>query len=718
MSSATEPLTFYVAPDGDDAWSGRLPQPDTRHTDGPFATLEQARDHLRTLRAAGALHGPVTVQVREGTYYLDQPFVLTQSDSGTPDSPVSYIACPGEKPVLSGGRVITGWRPYRGEILQAELPGSRGGKWAFRQLFYGGKRMTRARWPKPDPVNPLYGGWAMTAGAATEGSTTAFHYSPGTFAHHWARPTEVEVVYFSGSGQWHNRVPIRSINEERRAITLAHAGLQFDVPGWYQVIPFTRDNRFYVENGLEDLTRPGEWCFDSEEGLLYFWPPREDAGHSSGDSPISVVIPRLDCLIDLRGAAWVTIAGLTFTHTLDGDNHHHEGVEGAGAMYPRHGWRYSSDALHLKDAQHCHIEGNLFDAVGGNAIYLEGYNARNVITHNEVAAAGANGICLLGSRLRHPLFNHITDNNLHHCGAINKYTAGVFCGMSDGNIISHNRFEHLPHHAINLSNNPFGRNFVEYNEIRWADEEIADSAALNCWMEEPPDRDTQRCGHVIRFNLIADTRGCEVFEGHIQPGGQYYPTSGIYLDNYTSNCFVYGNVIVRCSSIGIVVHAGKNNVIENNLLVDCPVGICLQDYVSTMDFWKLMAGFMTGNHLLRNILYQPDGTGYLIRLYNWTDRTIAQSEGNVFWQRSEASYRLQDLDAGHPFDYATWQRRGYDRDSLIVDPLFTDAAHDDYRLRPDSPALALGFQPIDLHSIGIRPSQAGDTAHNPMQQAR
>ena len=49
---------------------------------------------------------------------------------------------------------------------------------------------------------------------------------------------------------------------------------------------------------------------------------------------------------------------------------------------------------------------------------------------------------------------------------------------SDGNFVRHNRIEHMPHHAINLSENPNGRNIVEYNEIRYSEEEIADSAAI------------------------------------------------------------------------------------------------------------------------------------------------------------------------------------------------------------------------------------------------
>lgn len=693
-------FTCYVATDGDDSWSGALPAPNAARTDGPFATLLRARAAVRAQRATPEGAGdPATVLVRGGKYYLRETLVLGPQDSGAREAPVVWRAYPGETPVLSGGYVVSGWRPWRGAILCAELPGSKGGKWPTRQLFYRGQRQTRARWPKADPTNPLYGGWALIEGPADD-PLTSFRYKPGAFRRHWAKPTEVEVRYWANVGGWGSVVPIKDIDEATRTIHLQHGGWQFDVPGWYMPVTFTPDNRYYIENALEELDRPGEWCSDSEEGRLYFWPP-------DGALAGKVVVPRLDCLIDLRGAAWVTLSGLTLTETTDGDNQHHEGVEGAGAMYPRPGWRFCGDAIHLKDAEHCVIEECHLDQVGGNGIYLEGHTYRNALRRNDLDRCGANGIALLGSRLKHPLINEVCDNHIHDCGVLNKYTAGVFSGMSDGNHIHHNRIERLPHHAINLSNSPNGRNIVEYNEIRWVDQEVADSTAINCWMEEPPVRDAQRCGHIIRYNLIADVYGCQVFEGVVGRKG-WFPTSGIYLDNYTSNCVVVGNILIRCGHAGILVHAGKNNLIEHNTIVDCLASIRLQDYCSSLDFWKPMAGFMTCNHILHNISYQRNTPANLFSLYIWTERAVARSDENVFWQVGAGDYALEHVgpvpdEAGRVTTLAAWRALDYEQHSLIADPRFVDPQRDDYRLRPDSPALALGFHETDVSKIGIRP---------------
>jgi parallel beta-helix repeat protein len=696
---------FYVSPAGDDRWSGTLPEPNREATDGPFATLVRARDAVRQFKAATGLQAPVTVLVRGGKYFMRETLILNADDSGTTDCPITYRAYPGEKAVLSGGRRVTGWRPFKGAILQARLP-EKPERWHSRQLFYNSKRQPRARWPKPDPVNSLYGGWALHEGGDEANPFRAFRYPDGFLPRRWAKPATAEVCLFGANGWFNEIIPVASVDRRRRVITLQRRIKDFDRSPWH--LPLTLEpNRFCIENVLEELSQPGEWCLDSEKGVVYFWPP--DDRLEDGE----VVVPELDCLISLRDASWVNISGFTFTETTDGDNYFRDGGEGVGAMFNTIGLRYCGEAVHLRDAEHCRIEGNRFDAVGGNAVYLESHNARNAIARNEIAHAGANGICLIGAPLRHPIFNHIEDNHIHHCGVYNKYTAGVFCGTSDGNIIGHNRIEHLPHHGINLSENPNGRNVVEYNEILHTCEELADNAAINCWMELPP-REAQRCGHIIRYNLIADTPGCEVVGGVVGPS-KNFPTSGIYLDNYASNCFVYGNIIVRAAAAAVLVHGGKNNVIENNIFVDCRANVRLQDVVCTLPYWHNMAGFMTGNHITRNIGYQG-AAGLLFHLDAWTDRVVARCDENV-WFQTTGEYRIEhtcslvnrvrvsagDLDQADRVEtLEIWQRLGYDTHSVFEDPLFVDAARDDFGLRPDSPPLKLGCQPIPARDIGIR----------------
>lgn len=727
--------TFFVATNGNDAWTGKIEEPNVLRTDGPFATLTRARDAIRQLKSQQSITGPIKVMVRSGKYYLDRTLKLGPEDSGSRKFPITYRAYGEEKVVLSGGQKVTSWRPYRGSIVQSELPGTKGCEWKFRQLFLNGKRQIRARYPKFEPSDPLYGGWLFTTGPAEPGSQNSFTYKPGTFNHRWAKPTQGEVVVFPGAG-WNDTIAaIKAIDETKHIIALARDIRNQDRPPWFAPFPLLAGSRFRVENLLEELEQPGEWCLDSEAGIIYFWPPS-----GSITSADEIVVPALETLISARGTSWIVISGFIFTETTGGEDMHRDGLDGYGAQFLNQGYRYCGEAVHLRETEHCTIENNLFYAVGGNAIYLERFNSRNVIRRNEISHAGANGVCLLGNYVRVnaasgslsegkrqllPMFNEVLDNYIHHCGMLNKYVAGVFLGVSDGNLIAHNRIEYLPHHAINLGLNGFGRNVVEYNEIRQVCLELADTGAINSWMDN--EASEIRVGHVIRFNLIVDVPGCMTdHTGRIvTPDGNAH---GIYLDNNSSNNFVYGNIIVRPSATGIVIHGGQNNFLENNIIVDAgtrgPSGGARQ-----VAYWPASApSFLTGNRFCRNIVYHgkcdvplvlfdfqldPPWIGKEDKAVVLEDQIVAESSRNIFFRTDGGEFlvgrlAMEATPGTREISLSEWQYLGYDTDSEISSPMFLDPSKDDYRLRPDSPALRLGFVPIDMAQIGPRNADRGD----------
>ncbi|MCP5522029.1 MAG: hypothetical protein H7A46_10835 [Verrucomicrobiales bacterium] len=53
-----------------------------------------------------------------------------------------------------------------------------------------------------------------------------------------------------------------------------------------------------------------------------------------------------------------------------------------------------------------------------------------------------------------------------------------------------------------------------------------------------------------------------------------------------------------------------------------------------------------------------------------------------------------------------WQASGHDQGSILADPMFIDPKAGDFRLRPDSPALQVGFIPFDPSEAGVRGSRA------------
>ena len=86
--------TIYLAPDGDDGWSGSLARPNAGRSDGPLASLRGARDRVRALKAGGPPTEPVRVVVADGTFALHEPVVFEPRDGGTARAPVVYEAAP------------------------------------------------------------------------------------------------------------------------------------------------------------------------------------------------------------------------------------------------------------------------------------------------------------------------------------------------------------------------------------------------------------------------------------------------------------------------------------------------------------------------------------------------------------------------------------------------------------------------------------------------
>jgi len=423
----------------------------------------------------------------------------------------------------------------------------------------------------------------------------------------------------------------------------------------------------------------------------------------------------------------VSISGITFTETrAAGHDSLRDGGEGYGpyAHRPHQGQDYCGEAMLLRGAKHCTIEQNRFVNVGGNGIYLQDGCERNVVRRNEIAHAGGNGIVLLGNRVSHPVYNRIEANELSDCGVFprpgwQEWPVGVFLGMSDGNVIAHNEIHDMPDYGINLGANGHGRNIVEFNAIRRVCLRRSDNAGINVWMDVPCQwitgvfPETPRSGHIIRYNLITDVVGMRRDRDGKVHSPVPYNAMGIYLDDYTSNCFVYGNVIVRAST-GITVHAGRNNIIENNVFVDCKWQHCLRDYASGRPGNETMAGTMTGNRYTRNIFYTSDPESLIYLLQAWTERSIGESDENLYFCAS-GEYRIgirthdQDVWGFNPpyfrdVAYKTleeWRGMGYDEHSITADPLFADPDNDDFRLSPESPAFRLGFQRIPLGKIGI-----------------
>ena len=699
LSAAVESTQtdFYVANNGNDN------NPGTRKK--PFKTLTRARDAIRALKKNAQLTGPLTVLVRGGTYRLQEPVVFTSEDSGTKERPIRYTAYPGEEPVFSGAREITGWKLYQGKIVQSFLQEVKDGRWSFRQLFSAGERQIRARYPNFDPKDPRYGGWAFIEQVTDESKNPrVFRYENQTFPRSWAKPQQAEVVMFPWYGWVNDITAITKMDRSRNIIHLAR-GVKPDF------MSLLAGNRFYISNVLEELDQPGEWCLDQQTGTLYFWPPNGSV--KSGQ----VTVPVTDQLLLFSGTAtdpveYIQLSGFTFAQTLS---------PWPEQRHPNfHAPTYQGAAVTLENAEHCHIGGNVFRKLGGDGVRLQDACAFNTIFGNTISDVGGQGISfattgepgreyLCGPSWKDPeklrqqskwfprvAGNLVSNNHIHHTGQIEGHGAGIMVwGLNSvENVISRNLVHHTPHAGITVQDG-FGRVIIEYNKIHDVCLELADNGGIffNRWFVIEQDDDLKK-GNIVRYNLVRDVVGCGAYGKPRTPvenpkaGGKIwtpYFTWGIYFDNSPINASVYGNICVGNTLGGIFFSgmAAKDVVVENNIFAE-----------STVQQMDLPRGG-EGNRIRRNIVYYSSPRAALLKTSK--GESIAECDFNVYFQTAGAKLKVTGIENG---SFLKWREMGFDAHSKVADPMFMDFENGDYRLKADSPALALGFKPIDTSRIG------------------
>ncbi|HMJ64067.1 MAG TPA: hypothetical protein VK615_01860, partial [Candidatus Binatia bacterium] len=209
---AVRGVNVYVAVDGNDTWDGKAPN--RAGDNGPKATLTGAIEAVRAARRAQPnLPEEVRIEVRGGTYELAEPIQIRPEDSGADaNAPFVIRAYQNEKPVLSGGKQITGWKKIDGKPgwWQAEIPDVLEGKWYFRSLFIDGKRKQRARTPNE--------GFFRIQGESPQDKPVKLKFKPGEIKKEWTQ-SDVEVIALLAWSDF--RMFIRDVDESNHVATLS-----------------------------------------------------------------------------------------------------------------------------------------------------------------------------------------------------------------------------------------------------------------------------------------------------------------------------------------------------------------------------------------------------------------------------------------------------------------------------------------------------------------
>jgi len=540
MAAAAQPTTLYVAPDGSDDNPGTAA--------APFATVAKARDAVRGLVRDG-LDSDVVVLVRAGTYYLDEPLVFGPEDSGTGEHAVTYGAYPGETPVISGGRAITGWKEAGAGKWQVELPEVKAGAWRFRQLFADGQRLPRGRCPNGDGLLRV---------KSVSGDVTEIVLDTSPSAADLAGMDAELVVY----NNW-------SISRVRVVASDGPKLKTANPVGWIghgAATTASPNKPCRVENALEFVDEAGEWYLERRSGVLTYM-----AAEGEDPNDRQFVAPRLEHLVIAKGrpdapVRHVRFRGLAFEHAEwplpefgylgIQAGHHGTHIKKPTYVLPL--------ALGFVRAEDCALEDCRVAHIGATAVGFGAACRRNRVEGCHIEDVGGNGIMVgwrsdyggvpvvgAGGHSRSPNLaadwddpadapshNVVANCVLRDCAAVNHGCVAIYDAFCAGTRIAHNLVHDMPYTGISvgfrwdMSETTQRDAAIEYNHVHDVMKKLADGGCIYTLGWQP--------GTVLRGNLLHD-----VHRSGFAHGGA--PNNGIFFDQGSKGYFVEGNIIYNTS---------------------------------------------------------------------------------------------------------------------------------------------------------------------------
>ncbi|CAJ1407030.1 unnamed protein product [Effrenium voratum] len=534
---AAVPVAVHVAPWGHDGFEGTEQR--------PLRSLQLAAD------LAAARQVPLLLR---GQFFLEDTLHLGPRHSG-----LEIRSLPGESAEVSGGiKLEPSWKPYNtsgANIWVTDVPEK---VKEVEGLQINGVRATRARYPNmPQGIEASCGYGCMIDGGKAKWTPPDFdkygkvsfhtdktpqHYRNTT--HDWFNEYMIGVgglcsVYDppvsywcsehpSGGGAFAFRTPSGvkydfpngpyKKGEDARLFVwrpARWANWMFDVAKYdQQTGNFTfgrggnqgargenKGGDFFIENVMEELDHPGEFFFDKDSHKLYLY----YNGTGAPPADASVVVPRLQVLVNLSGTQWKPVKGVQIkdvkfsaaapTYMMP------HGVPSAGD------WaldRYS--AVFLQGTDSVLIDGCTFDRLDGNGVMVSGYNRDATIRDSDFSYLGGNavvawgftnetktdpgrpGISLSnapaagvdGTDGEHPVGTTVQNCSAREIGLYEKQSSFFVQSRVLSNV-----FFNGPRAGINMNDGFGGGDEIAYNLVFSTCRESGDHGPFNSWDRQP-----------------------------------------------------------------------------------------------------------------------------------------------------------------------------------------------------------------------------------------
>lgn len=691
MKQYASASTIYVsAKTGDDSFSGLSPVCDGLNN-GPVATLENAFSMIGQFRKDG-IPQPFTVKIMDEVTELSSTLRIAPREDArySEVSPSLLTVEPyGDTPVtLVGGFRIAGWKEdsFRGvACLSAEVSGVKEGTKDFSDLYVNGRRAEYTRYPAEGFLNPedvenhgtgLFdsSSWFIAKkGDLPEGD--ALRHALISFGHYWID----------------EHMAIADYDPATRKVTFAAASR-------FTISPACGDSArmdYYIENLPDTFGNPGEWYLSHEEGKVYYIPRNAEETAET----LVAYAPTVSRILDICGTPDDPVDGVTFrrirfTCTESRyesigypKSHQSPTAGGSGLNAYTEGAKYASDlqscsdmhgAIQLSYAQNCTFEECEVTCVGNHAIALLDGTRGTRIDSCHLHRLGGGGVRISQSYSTYDPVCEVKDNIVTNCliedgGQRYFASCGVLIMHASYTEISHNTIRDFFYSGISCGwvwgyhESVCHHNRLLYNHIyNLGKGRLSDMGGIYTLGPQK--------GTIVRGNVIHDVKS------------KVYGGWGMYTDEGSSYITFEDNVCYRCSCEGFHQHYGRQNVLRNNIFALCNAG-CL-----VMGRREGRLGIIAENNI-----FLAAGQ----RIYHNPTPAMLSADHNLLWDPTGPCIAYNSKE-GHCTFEEMQEKFGFDEHGMVADPLFVDPENGNFTLSPSSPALLLGFRPIDTSLAGHR----------------
>ena len=627
---------------------------------------------------ARRLPRPVTVRFASGLHCLDATLVLTPEDSGT-----TFEAAPGADVTLSGGRRIGGWTKNADGTWSARVPAGE----PFRQLTVNGVRAPRCRAPNKGEFLMAGETVAFDKAKPTHSAGPRCHpdmlYDPKDIDFAKLKdPTTGEIRVFHWWVDSH--LAIGSVDAASNRVVFAR-------PADFYVGVMRAGGkpcRYRAENFRELLDEPGEWFLDAKEGRVDYLPrPGEDPSSPS----FTAVGARLRELVRLEADPVTNrthVANVTFRNIRFRDAD--AGLK-PDDVNSAQGSATIGSAIVLRGAKGCRFERCAFEALDGFAVDFHGGCRDNAVVGCDFHDLGGGAVRMSGGAVgAHPAAvtrgNAVTDCEIRDYGLDWASACGILVRHAAENLIAHNWIHDGYYTAVSVGwrwgygDSVARGNVVEYNLIENIGKGLLNDMGGIYTLGLMP-------GAVIRNNIVRGIRRWS-YGGH-----------AIYNDEGTQGLLVENNLCYDAPDV-YNIHYGREITVRNNVFA--LAGDCLMHggifephvtaYLHGNIFYTTKGRFRSPWERWLNPEAYPFVTSARNQKNPGRRRDFNVADWNLFWNPN-----MKEADAVRQF-----REGAVNAHSVWADPKFADPDRGDFSLKPDSPAFALGFEPIDFSTVGPR----------------